>query len=151
MEPIDLTCAKCGKGWKLIKAGTGPATCPHCKAPLATPQVQAAAEPVSKESRPVDTASKPVATAAAAKPAAASQLTPVPTMSVADGRAPGPGADVDDPALAADFDDQFVQQRRPGKHPLVRVIIVLLLLFILVPLAVFVLFAIVCAILIAAR
>jgi hypothetical protein len=63
----------------------------------------------------------------------------------------GPGADVDDPALAADFDDQFVQNRGPGKHPLVRVILILLLLFILVPLAVFVLFAIVCAILIAAR
>jgi len=88
---------------------------------------------------------------APAEPVGTSQPTPAPTTSIPDVRAPGPGADVDDPALAADFDDQFVPQRRPGKHPLVRLILVLLLLFILVPLAVFVLFAIVCAIMIVAR
>ncbi|HKA06678.1 MAG TPA: hypothetical protein VKD71_05425 [Gemmataceae bacterium] len=143
MEPIELTCAKCGKGWKLIKAGAGPVTCPHCKAPLGDPRVPAPAQPVSKEPTP-----NAQAAAALAAPAATLDPTPATTTPVVSG---GPGADVDDPALAADFDDQFVQQRQPGKHPLVRVIIILLALFILVPLAVFLLFAIVCAIMIAAR
>src|SRR5206468_6857549 len=99
-------------------------------------------EPVSKGPPPVALVAAPAA------PATTSTPTPATTTPV---HSAGPGADVDDPALAADFDDQFVQHRRPGKHPLVRVILVLLLLFILVPLAVFVLFAIVCAIMIAAR
>jgi hypothetical protein len=145
MEPIELTCAKCGKGWKLIKAGAGPVSCPHCKTPLGSPEVQAPAEPISKEPKQVATAAAaPAATAATAEP------TPAATTSVLGLTSAGPAADVDDPALAADFDDQFVQQRRPGKHPLVRVIIILLALFILVPLAIFVMFAIVCAIIVAA-
>jgi hypothetical protein len=145
MEPIDLTCPKCGKGWKLIKAGFGPVTCPHCKAPLGGPETPAPAKSVSKDAKPVAQAA-----AAAAIPAAAAELAPGPTTPVPDVPAAGPGADVDDPALAADFDDQFVQQRRPGKHPLVRMIIILLALFILVPLAIVVMFAIVCAIIVAA-
>jgi hypothetical protein len=145
MEPIDLTCPKCGKGWKLIKAGSGPVTCPHCKAPLGSPEAPAPAESVSRVPKPVTTTA-----ATPAEPADAAEPSPGMTTPVLDVRATGPGADVDDPALAADFDDQFVQQRRPGKHPLVRVIIILLAFFILAPLAIVIMFAIACAIIVAA-
>lgn len=145
MDPINLTCPKCGKGWKLIKAGSGPVTCPHCKTPLGGPEPLAPAEPISIEPKPATTTA-----AAPPEPAAAVEPAPEMTTPVPDVRAAGPGADVDDPALASDFDDQFVQRSRPGKHPLVRVIIILLALFILVPLAIIVMFAIACAIIIAA-
>jgi hypothetical protein len=141
MEPTDLTCGKCGKSWKLIKAGSGAVTCPHCKEPLNAAPVAAKTEP------PVASATIPASDPARApetppQPPPLMGLTPVSLFS---------DRDTDDPALQADYDDRFDKHRRSGSHPLAKVIVILLLVFIGLPVAVFILLLIVCAVLVAAR
>jgi hypothetical protein len=120
MEPTPLTCSKCGASWKLIKAGKGPVTCPQCKAALdGSPPALGRANPV------------PTAPAIAPSPAEVS--------------------DADDPGLRGGFvrslPDPVPPRRRT--NPLLRAMVILLLLLILVPLAAIVLFAVVCAVLVA--
>ena len=140
MEPTDLTCGKCGKSWKLIKAGSGAVTCPHCKVPLS-------AAPAAEKAKPPAASAAPAAAAPTSQPDSPSQpppltgLTPVSLSSV---------GDTDDPALQADFDDRFEKGRPSRSHPLAKVIIILLLVFVGLPVAVFILLLIVCAVLIAA-
>ena len=141
MEPTDLTCTQCGKSWKLIKAGAGPVTCPHCKAPLAAGPAEAKSEPAAIASAPVATAPISVPdTPLTDKP----QLTGLTPVALAD------TVDADDPALQADFDDRPEKLGRPGANPLVRVVIILLLVFIGLPVALFILFLVVCAVIVAA-
>jgi hypothetical protein len=65
MEVTPLTCPKCATSWKLIKAGTGPITCPHCKAPLddgpiaATPATTTVATPAVSVPRAVPDGDEP--------------------------------------------------------------------------------------------
>jgi len=114
MDPTSLTCPKCAKSWKLIKAGKGPVTCPHCKAALGD------APNSSEPARP-----EPVA--------AISTPTPQPDVQ-----------DADDPGLRADYDDRPDPRRRSGMHPLLKAMIILLLLLIFVPIAIVILLLIVC-------
>lgn len=143
MEPIDLTCAKCNTSWKLIKA-EGVIACPYCKAIVDSLVTSNTSQPV--EPTPVGSESIPIE----AKPAetAAAPMDPIPSM-----QASTPVAlpadlvdDADDPGVRADYDDRHQAPRRSGMHPLLKVFIILLILFILVPLAVIVLFAVVCAV-----
>ena len=131
MEPTDLTCGKCGKSWKLIKAGAGPVTCPHCKAPLDT-------SPVTPVAIGTPVTTKPATIAPSNTPA--KELTPSSLSSVSDS---------DDPGLRADYAERDIRPRS-GRNPLRRVILILVLLFVLVPVALFLLFLIVCAVMIAA-
>jgi len=137
MEPIGLTCPKCGAAWKLIKAGKGPITCPQCKAALdGTPAAAA-----SSAKPPEPTAPTP------ATPLVPSEPPPLPALSPV---ALPPVADTDDPALVADYDDRAEPQRRRGMAPLLKVAIILLALMILVPVGVMILLLVVCAVMFAA-
>jgi hypothetical protein len=121
MEPTPLTCPKCGASWKLVKAGKGAVTCPKCKAPLDGKAVRT----------PGRSDPPPSAPAGAGPPAEVS--------------------DVDDPGLRGGFTSRLpdpVPVRRQS-NPLVRLVVTLLLLLILVPLAALVLFAVVCAVMVA--
>jgi hypothetical protein len=131
MDPTDLTCGKCGKSWKLIKAGAGPVTCPHCKAPLDT-------RPATPTAGATPTATEP----ATAPPASTSPQESVPGSLSS-------FSDTDDPGLQADYAERDVRPRS-GRNPLLRVILILVLLIVLVPVALFLLFLIVCAVMIAA-
>src|SRR5262245_7707924 len=51
MEATDLTCAKCGATWKLIKASADRILCPYCNAP-----VEIAATEKPADSKPAETA-----------------------------------------------------------------------------------------------
>lgn len=119
MDGTDLTCPNCGTSWKLIKAGDGPVTCPSCKA-VVGPAPPAGDQPSALATgRPIP---KP-----AAPPAPA--VSPFPS---------GPGTapnDADDPGIGAPPRGRMpdVAPRR-GRHPLVTVAIILLLLL-LVPVA----------------
>jgi len=53
--------------------------------------------------------------------------------------------DADDPGVRADYDDRHDARRRSGMHPLLKVFIILLIISILLPLAVVILVAVVCA------
>jgi hypothetical protein len=129
MEPTSLTCPKCGKSWKLIKAGKGPVTCPHCKAPLG--DAPATTEPVAPE---------PVAVPSPAATATISSPPPQPDVQ-----------DADDPGLRADYDDRPEPRRRTGMNPLLKAMIILLLLMIFVPVAIVILLLVVCAAIFAVR
>ncbi len=120
MDPIDLTCPKCGAAWKLVKAGDGPIACPKCKAPIGP---GSPAPPVAADDPP-----QPMATPAPALP--------VPEVS-----------DADDPGLVAPAHARMptpVVPRR-GRHPLVTVAVVLLLIL-LIPLALVACLFAVCAV-----
>ena len=139
MEPVSLTCPRCAASWKVIKAGKGPITCPQCKATLDGP----AASPAPADPAPQDREqTPPAAPAPPPGPPPLPAIGPVPLP---------PVADVDDPGLHADYDDRHEPPRRRGMPPLLRVALILLILMILVPLSLFVLFAVVCAVLIAGR
>ena len=132
MEPTDLTCAKCGTSWKLIKAGDGPIACPSCKAPVGEPPAQ----PVSP-------------TPADAPPLVESPVPP-------NAPAPEPTVVTQRPRPAdarSDHDDRFARSLRrraadvePRRrwHPLVTVGLILLLLL-MVPVVLVALFFAVCA------
>ncbi len=155
MEPLDLTCAKCNGTWKLIKA-EGTITCPYCKVIVDSPPLASSSEttvpaPVPSES-PV-TAEKPPEPGATNEPA---QAEPDPVATPATDSIPllarldRPSAvmdDADDPGPRADYDDR----RRSGMHPLLKVFIILMILFILVPLAIVILIAVVCAVMLSGR
>lgn len=159
MEPIDLTCAKCNATWKLIKA-EGAIACPYCKAivdsptptisspatvpaPVPTEATAALEKPpesaASEAARPVPDSDSIAPTEANSIPMLA-RLGPFPTMD-----------DADDPGVRADYDDRHDAQRRSGMHPLLRVFIILLILFILLPVALVILIFVVCAVMLAAR
>jgi len=147
MQPTDLTCGKCGKSWKLIKAGAGAVTCPHCKEPLAAAATKRTAEPPVSPNAATTTGPGP----AAVPPAPATP--PAPDVPVLTGLSPlalAGTADTDDPALQADYDDRFDRHRRPGAHPLAKVVIILLLFFVGLPVAMFIFLLIVCAVIVAA-
>jgi hypothetical protein len=118
MDPIDLTCPKCGTAWKLVKAGDGPITCPNCRAPM--------------EGSPP--ASAPVAPA---PPAA----TPAPAPAAPD------VSDADDPGIGTvpRVHRPVPDVPRRGRHPLVTVAVILMIL-ILVPLALVACLFAVCAV-----
>jgi hypothetical protein len=129
MDPTDLTCPKCGTAWKVIKAADGPVTCPNCKAPVSAP---AAATPTP---------------APAAEPAP-----PPPPVEASPSPAPARPAvrhlpDSGDRELRRDYADsggpRFPSGRR--RHPLLVVLTVLLILFVLLPVAGIVLLFAVCA------
>jgi hypothetical protein len=141
MEPTNLTCVKCGKSWKLIKAGTAPVTCPHCKASLTAGAAEAKSDPPATASAPAATAPISVPEIASPDKPPLTGLTPLALPET---------VDTDDPALQADFDDRPEKAGRPGANPLLRVVIILLLVFIGLPVAVFILFLVVCAIIVAA-
>jgi hypothetical protein len=132
MEPTDLTCQKCGKSWKLIKAGAGAVTCPHCQEPLNQ---------------------APVGPTAVTSPAVATEPAPASPPSTPPSGLPQLSlsgfADTDDPGLRADYAERDPQPRS-GRNPLTRVILILVLLFLLVPVAVLILLLIVRAVMIAA-
>ena len=117
MDGTELTCPNCGATWKLIKAGDGPITCPKCHAvvgppPVAgTPAGEATPDPAPSRPAPLVTASAPPS--------------PKPTAD-----------DVDDPGIGAPPVGRMPELTAPrrGRHPLVTVAVVLLLLF-LVPVA----------------
>ena len=110
MEGTDLSCPKCGTIWKLIKAGDGPITCPNCKAVVGS--APTAPPPTSPTPRPV----------------AADPIVPASARPAAD--------DEDDPGIGGRPLGRMPEQAPPrrGRHPLVTVAIILLLLF-LVPIA----------------
>jgi len=137
MEPVSLTCPKCGAAWKLIKAGQGPITCPKCKATL-----DGAPAPTAPPAAPVE--SKPAPPTPA--PAPAAPPTETYTLAALSAVPPMPLADTDDPALRADYDDRPELRRRRGMAPLLKVALILLLLMILLPLAAVVLLFVVCAV-----
>jgi hypothetical protein len=120
MEGTDLTCPKCGTTWKLIKAGDGPIRCPNCKAvvgPGPTAASPAGPQPV------------PPVTGPAAAPVTASTAPAIPR--------PAPDlTDADDPGIGAAPAGRMPDLTPPrrGRHPLVTVATILLLLL-LVPLA----------------
>jgi hypothetical protein len=132
MDPINLTCPKCGTGWKLIKAGDGPITCPNCKAPIdGSPSVPVPAAPAPVEIRPPLPA-------------------PVPTVPTVPAEPPRPAPDVsdaDDPGIGVPPRARFpvADVPRRGRHPLVTVAVVLLII-ILVPLALVACLFAVCAV-----
>jgi hypothetical protein len=117
MEGTDLTCPKCGTNWKLIKAGDGPITCPTCKAVVGPGPSPADPQPVPPVAGPV-----PAPVRAPGTPAS-----PRPATDLTDADDPGIGG----PSLGRIPD---MAPRRRGRHPLVTVAIVLLLLF-LIPVA----------------
>jgi hypothetical protein len=145
MEPTTLTCPKCAATWKLIKAGTGPITCPMCKAPLegasaSNPQPAPAAD--SAPPTPLPAAAVDPVIAGPAVESAFAGMGHLPHVQLVQ--------DADDPGgLKADFDDE--PRRRRGMHPLLKTLIILLILFILVPVAVFILLLVVCAVMIASK
>jgi hypothetical protein len=139
MEPTDLTCSTCGTAWKLIKAGDGPITCPHCKAPVEAPGAGAALAATSAPAAapPAEPATPPPS------PAPAESAPIQPTRAPEVSRLP----DSDDRDLRRDYEDQggppFPARRR--RHPLLVVLVVLLILFVLLPVAGIVLLFAVCA------
>jgi hypothetical protein len=141
MDPVSLSCPKCAATWKLIKAGTGPITCPMCKAPLDgqpsadNPSLDGGRQATAAPATEAATQAPPTPAPVAEPPfAGISQLTHVAGIE-----------DADDPGgLKADFDDQ--PRRRRGSHPLLKTLIILLILFILVPVAIFILLLVVCAV-----
>jgi uncharacterized Zn finger protein (UPF0148 family) len=139
MEPTNLTCPRCGTTWKLIKAGDGPITCPHCKAPVEGTAASAAvaatsAPPVASPTIPATPPPSPApAEPAPARPTRAPEVSRVP--------------DSDDRELRRDYEEpggsRFPPRRR--RHPLLIVLTVLLILFVLLPVALFALLFAVCA------
>jgi|SRR5262245_7716965 len=139
MDPTRLTCPKCGAAWKVIKAGKGLVTCPQCKAALDAASPEAVPAPKLPEARsPTSTTSPAVEPSPEPPPLPALSSVPLP-----------PVADVDDPALVADYDDRPTPRRRNGMAPLLKVAITLVALMILVPLAFIILFLVACAVMIA--
>jgi hypothetical protein len=137
MEPTNLTCGQCGKSWKLIKAGSGTITCPHCKAPLNPGTTEPTAEPQVAHVPPVATEPTPA-------PPPIPPLTGLSAPSLSD------LADADDPGLRVDYGERD-EKPRSGRNPLTRVILILVLLFVLAPVALFILLLVVCAVIMAAR
>ena len=117
MGPTDLTCPKCGTSWKVIKPGDGPITCPSCKAVVGP-------GPAPPDPQPVPPARAP-APAPVTSPATPARPRPAPDLTDADD--PGIGT----PSLGRMPD---LAPRRRGRHPLVTVAIILLLLL-LIPVA----------------
>jgi hypothetical protein len=131
MEPAAFKCAQCGTEWKVIKSGTGPIACPHCKA------VQGHSAPAS-DVPPIPAPPR----AAPGLPAATLTLAPAPL------RLPADTSDADDPALRADYAEgprREVQLHRRRSHPLLTVVVVLLILFVVTPVALVGLLFAVCA------
>src|SRR5262245_51748562 len=128
MEPTDLTCGQCGTSWKLIKAGNGPITCPHCKATIE--QGTPAAPPTPPAEVRAPEAVAPPLAAAGVRPAAPTEI-----------------SDADDPGIGAPPRARFPVPDVPrrGRHPLVTVAVVLLLML-LVPLALIACLFAVCAV-----
>ena len=119
MDPIDLTCPKCGTAWKLIKAGDGPITCPHCRAVIDQGTPAAPPAPPAEVRAPEPVAPPPPSALAGERPAAPPEI-----------------SDADDPGIGATLRASMPipDTRRRGRHPLVTVAVVLLLML-LVPLA----------------
>ena len=119
MEPTDLTCPNCGATWKLIKAGDGPITCPKCHAVVGPAPGAAESPPAQPQPAPPVASPDPVA---ATPPVA---LTPRPAAD-----------DADDPGIGTPSFGRMPDLTPPrrGRHPLVTVAVVLLLIF-LVPVA----------------
>jgi hypothetical protein len=131
MDPIDLTCPKCGTAWKLIKAGDGPVTCPNCKSAIDGEPTNSHS-PVSPPPTEGRSANPVMATAPAADhPPSARDL-----------------SDADDPGIGVPSRLRMPAPDLPrrGRHPLVTVAVVLLLLL-LVPLALVACLFAVCAVL----
>ena len=131
MDPIDLTCPKCGTGWKLIKAGDAPITCPHCKAAIDQGKpATATVPPPPVEVRASVPVAPPSSAATGERPAAQTEI-----------------SDADDPGIGAAprASMPITDIPRRGRHPLVTVAVVLLLL-ILVPLALVACLFAVCAV-----
>ncbi|HJZ90681.1 MAG TPA: hypothetical protein VKE40_07380 [Gemmataceae bacterium] len=133
MEVTPLTCAKCATSWKLIKAGKGPITCPHCKAPLDGP-IPAAPATTAVAAPPTESAARVAAPAAVAAPPA---------------EVPLAIAQSDDPGLRADYDERMEEPARRAPHPLLRMSLILLLLITLTPVAAVIVLLVVCAALLA--
>lgn len=150
MEPQSLTCAKCGTSWKLVKAGTGPVVCPNCSAPISGIPGKAKSTETKPAEPPVP-ASAPVATVEPPTPPTPAPPVVPPTEPTNVAIPFSDFSDADDPGLKADYDDRPDGRRRSGMPPLLKTLIILLILMILLPLALFLLFAVVCAILFAGR
>jgi hypothetical protein len=118
MDGIDLTCERCGATWKLIKAGDGPVTCPKCHAVVGSTLAAGTPAGEATPAAPAGNAARPAATAASP---------PSPRPAADDADDPGIGV----PSLGRMPD---LTPTRRGRHPLVTVAIILLLLF-LVPVA----------------
>jgi hypothetical protein len=140
MEPVNLTCPRCGAAWKLIKAGKGPVTCSQCKAALDAALAEPSPEPKAPESEPPTSTATPAAAETSPEPPPLPALSSVPLP---------PVADVDDPTLIADYDDRPAPQRRRGMAPLLRVAIILVALMILVPVGLIILLLVACAVMLA--
>jgi len=119
----------------VIKAGDGPIACPHCKAAVETPAGAPAAPPAAAPSE------APAATAPGPAPVEASSVPAAPLGEIP--RIP----DSAEGELRGDYEDQggpaFPPRQR--RHPLLVVLTVLLILFVLLPVALIVLFLAVCA------
>lgn len=161
MEPIDLTCAKCNATWKLIKA-EGAIACPYCKAIVDSPTVTTSSAPTVPAPVPSEvplSEVKPAERAVSNEMLLAVPASVPPAPPITDSihlleRLDRPSAsmdDADDPGSRADYDDRYYARRRSGIHPLLRVFIILMILFILVPVAVVILVAVVCAVMFAGR
>jgi hypothetical protein len=123
MESTDLTCARCGTSWKVIKAD-GPITCPNCKAvvgdgaPAAPPPNPIPPPPATPDPAPTSIPA-PVRATAAPRPRPAADL-----------------SDADDPGIGAPPPLRIpdVEPARRRWHPLLTVAVILGLIL-LVPVA----------------
>ena len=156
MESTDLTCAKCGATWKLIKASAEGAACPYCNASIgAAPAEPAASKPIeplasvtppTTEQAPT---TPPEAAAAAAPLASTAPVTEDPSIPATVRAFDVP--DTDDPGLVDDYDDRLDPRRRRGMNPVAKTILILILLIFLAPVALFLILFVVCVVMMAAR
>lgn len=142
MEPIALKCTKCDTEWKLFKVGTDAVLCPKCQEPVLLPAdvvlpSPSIAPPSVSETPPTE----------APAPIAPPDVPPIPEPPPVPPRRPfrEPISRNDDDRDYGEPDELEVAPRRSGMHPLIVVLIVLLLLFVLTPLAIIVLFWALCA------
>jgi hypothetical protein len=140
MEPRSITCPKCQTEWKIIKAGEGPIACPHCKAIVEPAPEASPAVPTEPQTQSASIA--PSADALAIEPRVEALLDSGPRPKPQPPAVEGVPA-ASESGLKADYDDRDRNyRRRPRMHPLLLVF----LLLILVPLAIFILFVVVCAV-----
>ena len=152
MESTDLTCAKCGATWKLIKASTEGAACPYCNAPIGAAHMEPAApKPVEPPASVTPPATEPTSTpppeATPLMPTAPVTEEPSIPATVRSFDVP----DTDDPGLVDDYDDRLDPRRRRGLNPVAKTILILILLIFLAPVALFLMLLVVCAVMMAAR
>lgn len=154
MESTDLTCTKCGATWKLIKASADQILCPYCNAPVVIAATANPNEPKPAETA-VSTPAQSIVNSEAVPPASAEPVPPPQEQSTppAEGHSiPATVREFNVPDnLADDYDDGVDPRRRRGMNPVAKTILILLMLIILAPVALFIILFVVCVIAIAAR